>query len=104
MHESPYSKVAKKMYMKETNPTQIHEEKKRRDNQDQRSATTPVYINGSHTRDMLSCGATHMFHHSEGALLPSIIHNTFPMRQFLETKPVDKKKVAKLRRRRRHQL
>ncbi len=85
MHESPYSKVAKKMYMKETNPTQIHEEKKkkkkkkRRDNQDQRSATTPVYINGSHTRDMLSCGATHMFHHSEGALLPSFIHNTFAM-------------------------
>ena len=33
-------------------------------NPNQRSATTPVHINGSHTRDIHPCGATHMFHHS----------------------------------------
>ena len=30
-------------------------------NQNWHSATMPVYINGSHTRDMLQCGATHIF-------------------------------------------
>ena len=48
-------------------------EKKRKrhiKNPNQRSATTPVHINGSHTRDIHPCGATHMFHHSRRDATP----------------------------------
>ena len=37
----------------------------------------PVYINGSHTRDIHPCGATHMFHHSQWGAT-SINHQKYP--------------------------
>ena len=37
----------------------------------------PVYINGSNSRDIQQCGATHMFHHSQwGATF--INHQEYP--------------------------
>ena len=37
----------------------------------------PVYINGSHKRDIHPCGATHMFHHSQWGAT-SINHQKYP--------------------------
>ena len=46
-------------------------------NQNWNSATMPVYINSSHTRDIHPCGATHMFHYSQWGATP-INHQKYP--------------------------
>ena len=92
MHESPYSKVAKKMYMKETNPTQIHEEKKK--GGITRTSVLPQ-------RQSISTALTHVICFHVALPTCSIIqrgrysHQSYiiPLqcRQFLETRPVEKK-------------